>query len=312
MSIIGLNNAPTQYELFTVFNSLFQTGKDLGLADSVGMQIAMQMNAPTRTVRFNFTGSWPKIEAWKGEKTFGGLKTYKYDLTHERFQTGLVVDRDDIVDGMTGMLQASVQESGMATADFVDTKVFGMLENTTALCYDEQPFFSASHPIGESNFGGGSTASNVDTSGSTQKWYLMDLSRPLKPIIMSTLEPFQFSSRTEPTSDPVWNRLQYEYSVDGRAGFGYGLWQTAYRSNKALNWTNIDAARLSMRQLTDDRGRILRVRPTHLIVPNSLESTALELMSENVSKTASAPTSLTQAAARRLQLIVSDYLSNAT
>jgi phage major head subunit gpT-like protein len=64
-------------------------------------------------------------------------------------------------------------------------------------------------------------------------WYAMDLSRVIKPLISQVREAPDFVSRTDPASDPKFNRDEYEFGSQARGAAGYGLYFTAIRNSTA-------------------------------------------------------------------------------
>lgn len=66
--------------------------------------------------------------------------------------------------------------------------------------------------------------------------------------------------------------------VRARANVGFGLWQFAFGSKAALTAANYAAARAAMSTIKGDKGRILGIRPTVLVVPPTLEEAALKLL----------------------------------
>src|SRR5690606_29970273 len=85
-------------------------------------------------------------------------------------------------------------------------------------------------------------------------------------------------AKDNPTDERVFDQKEFRYGVDMRCNAGYGLWQLAYASKQTLNAANYAAARAAMMAMTGDGGRPLRIRPTLLVVPPSLESAALAVL----------------------------------
>jgi phage major head subunit gpT-like protein len=78
-------------------------------------------------------------------------------------------------------------------------------------------------------------------------------------------------------SDACFYEKKFVYGVDLRDAVGFGLWQTAYRSQAALNETNLIAARNAMAAYTDDEGRKLGINGKLLVVQTSMEYDAKKL-----------------------------------
>ncbi len=68
---------------------------------------------------------------------------------------------------------------------------------------------------------------NVDASGASGNpwWYLLDVTRPLKPMVYQERKKPQFVSKTDPqNSDHVFMKKECLYGVDARCNVGFGLW----------------------------------------------------------------------------------------
>ncbi|RMG60279.1 MAG: hypothetical protein D6717_00315, partial [Gammaproteobacteria bacterium] len=97
-------------------------------------------------------------------------------------------------------------------------------------------------------------------------WFLMDDSRPVKPMIFQTRKPYTFVSMTNPESDDVFMQRIFKYGVEARCAVGYGLPQLIYASREPLNATSYAAARLALASLTRPDGSPLGIRGTTLVV----------------------------------------------
>lgn len=64
----------------------------------------------------------------------------------------------------------------------------------------------------------------------TNNWYLLDTSGVLKPLILQSRMPVEFSA-LEGKSETGFMRDTYVYGIRTRYNAGYGLWQYAYGSN---------------------------------------------------------------------------------
>jgi phage major head subunit gpT-like protein len=61
-------------------------------------------------------------------------------------------------------------------------------------------------------------------------WYLLDTSRPLKPLILQKFEDIKFTAMDQDNDEGVFMRDEYRYGVSAKDNAGYGLWQLAYKS----------------------------------------------------------------------------------
>lgn len=61
-------------------------------------------------------------------------------------------------------------------------------------------------------------------------WFLLDLSRPIKPFIVQIVKDMEFVGLESPDDQNVFMRKEYLYGVDCMDNAGYALWQLAYGS----------------------------------------------------------------------------------
>lgn len=59
---------------------------------------------------------------------------------------------------------------------------------------------------------------------SDSAWYLMDLSKPIKPLVFQDRMPMEFTFMVNPNDPNVWELDQYEYGTRARYNVGYALW----------------------------------------------------------------------------------------
>jgi len=64
-------------------------------------------------------------------------------------------------------------------------------------------------------------------------WFLADLTKPVKGLVMQIRRPLEFASQDDPSDENAFMRRVYRYGVDGRHAAGYGLWQFMYGSTGA-------------------------------------------------------------------------------
>lgn len=61
-------------------------------------------------------------------------------------------------------------------------------------------------------------------------WFLLDVSRPIRPIIFQQRKAPQFVAKDNIDDDNVFFQKQFIYGADSRDNAGYGLWQLAFGS----------------------------------------------------------------------------------
>jgi phage major head subunit gpT-like protein len=244
----------------TIFNQAFDG------APSVWDLIAMLAPSSGRSVDYKWLGDFPMMREWVGDRVIKDLSAFHYEIVNKDYEATLEVDRNDIEDDQIGVYTPMIQGLGQAAKQHPDLLVFALLAAGFAtLCYDGQNFFDDDHPVGEG------TGSNLG-GGSSTPWYLMDLSRPLKPIILQRRKNPEFVSMDRPDDENVFMRKKFRYGVDDRKNVGFGLWQLAFGSKRALDTTYYPAARTAMMALKNENDVPLGIVPTHLVVPPSLEA----------------------------------------
>lgn len=61
-------------------------------------------------------------------------------------------------------------------------------------------------------------------------WFLLDISKPVKPFIYQERKSPVFVSQTNPEADDVFTRKKFKFGAEARAAGGYGFWQLAWGS----------------------------------------------------------------------------------
>ncbi len=67
-------------------------------------------------------------------------------------------------------------------------------------------------------------------AGHPTKWFLLDLSKPIKPFIIQVVKKIDFVALDNPDDLNVFMKKMFLYGVDCIDNAGYGLWQLAYGS----------------------------------------------------------------------------------
>lgn len=264
--------------LYVAFSAAFQGAFDK-VVDPQWGKIAMSVPSTTKSNEYGWLGSIPRVREWLGDRIIHALKSHGYTIRNKTFELTVGVDRDDIDDDNIGIYTPLMASLGDAFASHPDELTYGLLAlgHSTA-CYDGQNFFDTDHPVLDSE-GVETTQSNLDNnSGSGTRWYVLDCSRTLKPLIFQERKPPKFVAKTAETDDNVFNARQYIYGVDARRNVGFGLWQQAYCSRKTLDATNLQAAITAIESRLGDHGAPLGMRATTLVVPPSLRFVAKELL----------------------------------
>ncbi|MFW5490426.1 MAG: Mu-like prophage major head subunit gpT family protein [Desulfovibrio sp.] len=250
----------------TIFNQAFQGGQPQWPI------VAMQAPSDGSEEDYKWLGAFPKMREWIGERQVKNLSAFTYTIKNKPFESTISVDRDDIEDDKIGVYTPLIQGLAHEAATHPDELVFALLKSGfAATCFDGQYFFDTDHDMGGtsvSNFGGGTGT----------PWYLLDLSRPIKPLVFQIRRKPQFVEMDDPKSENVFRRKEFLYGVDDRKNVGFGLWQLAYGSKQELTPENYAAARAAMMSLKTEEDKPLGITPTHLVVPPTLESAGRKIL----------------------------------
>ena len=263
------------------FNKAFTDG--LAMAPSAWQKVATEIKSNSAVNLYGWMNNIPKMREWVGDRVLNVLKTSGYSLANKKFEDSIGVAREDIEDDNVGMYTPLFTELGRTSNEHIDESVFALLK-ANGDCFDGQNFFDVDHPIygingtTETVLG---TYSNADIDSATPtalRWYLLDCSRPLKPLIYQNRLDAKLTSMDNEADEGVFMRDEYRHGVRARRAFGYGLPQLAFASNKTLNADNYAKAKAAMANQVTDNNRKLGVRPTILVVPPQLEAAAKALI----------------------------------
>lgn len=246
--------------------------KSLETAIVLWDKLATMVPSVTAQTDYVWLSNFPQMREWMGEKVVKQLSGSSYSIRNKSYEATIEVLRDDIEDDNLGIYATQAQGVGVAARQWPDSLVFPLLKaGFSSLCYDGQYFFDVDHPVAGvsvSNYGGGSGA----------PWFLLDTTKPLKPLLFQQRKAPTFVQQTNPESDNVFMEGKFRFGVEARGNAGYGLWQLAYASKQALDATSFAAALQAMQELKNDEGVPLNVTPSILVVPPSLRSAALQLI----------------------------------
>lgn len=249
--------------LFTAIKTAFTKGlKD---TKTYWEKVATPVPSTTKEEKYAWLGEFPRMREWLGDRQIKSLAAHDYSVKNKKFEASIAIPRDDIDDDSYGVFTPLYEEMGYGAATHPDELVFGLLAaGFTNTCYDGQNFFDTDHPVGNEEIGE-SSVSNMQ-AGVGKPWFLLDVNRPLKPIIFQRRRDYAIKAMTKDDDEASFMRDEYRYGVDARVNAGFGLWQLAFGSKDTLNADNFDAAIASMMTQKSDEGRPLGVNPSLLVV----------------------------------------------
>lgn len=268
-------NKGTLSALFTGIQTAFNKGFR-GITP-LWMQVATLVPSTTKEEKYAWLGQFPRLREWIGDRQIKSIAAHDYSIKNKKFESSVAIPRDDIEDDSYGVFMPLFQEMGHAAATHPDELTFALLNaGFTTTCFDGQFFFDTDHPVGDQE-GAATSVSNMQ-AGAGAPWFLLDLSRPLKPIIFQKRRDYALKAMNQPEDEAVFMRDEYRYGIDARANVGFGFWQQAFGSKADLTQANFDLAMAAMMGFKSDEGRPLGVKPTHLVCGPSRRAEALTVV----------------------------------
>lgn len=255
-------------------------------------KICMPAPSGSRQNVYPWLGRTTKFREWLGPRVLEMLEAHGYVLVNKDFENTIGVNRNDIEDDQYGLYAPQFEQLGWDSKVHPDTLVFGLIlaaignidagsPPPATVCYDGHTFFSHLHPVGLA----GSTlpVANVDDGGSGDFWYLIDASRPVRPMIFQKRKEYTMTRMNALTDEAVFMEKVFRFGVDARVNAGWGLWQLAYASNRDLtNPANFEAAIAALRSFKTDAGLPFGTwsgtTNKFLLVPPSLEGAGRRIL----------------------------------
>ena len=288
--------------LFTAVKASFAKGRKTYVP--IWPKIATLVPSTTSVESYAWLGQFPRLREWIGDRELKKMVTHSYTLRNKKFEGTVAIPAEAIEDDQYGVYMPMMEEMGYAVETHPDEMLFALLAaGFNTLCYDKQNFFDTDHPVVNPETGTEESVSNMQ-AGSKAPWFLLDTSRPLKPLIYQRRKPYKLQTKTDSAqSDHVFMADEYVYGVDGRGEWGVGFWQQAFGSKADLTADNFKAARKSMRSLKSDEGRPLGVKPKIIVVGPSWENEAEDLFA-----TETLPGGGKNPLYRKVEIVVVDWL----
>lgn len=308
---MAMINSATLNALRVSFSKKFEEGK--AKAKPQYSQIATVVTSSGKSNTYGWLGQFPKFREWIGDRVLKSMKEHAYTVTNKSFESTVVVDRDDIADDVIGVYAPLMEEMGYGAEVFPDELCFPLLKaGFTTPCYDGQNYFDTDHPVNAEVDGSGAdtSVSNVivDVAYTGEPWFLLDVSRALKPIIYQDRTKAQFQVMDNPDDESVFMRKQFRYGTDVRANAGYGFWQMAVGVKKTLAYQSLWDAITMMKGFKADGGRPLGLGKNKLllVVPSSMEQLALQLKERE--QISDGSTTVSNELRNKFDVLVADFL----
>lgn len=274
----------TLNNLRTTVRGEFKIAFEKATAESVYKKLATEIKSSSASNTYGWLSKFPQMRKWVGDRVIKDLSEASYQIVNELYESTLGIQRTDIEDDNLGQYSTIARSMGQETSDFLDREVAKLLKNGFEnTCYDGQNFFDDEHPVYPTADGTGtaSLVSNIykktDSDDGTP-WFLLALSREIKPLIVQHRTGFELEAITDTQDNTVFMKDQYLYGIRYRGNRGYGLWQQAVASKADLDDSAFEKAYELMQSFKRDGGDPMGMRPTALVVPPSLQSAAEKIL----------------------------------
>jgi phage major head subunit gpT-like protein len=259
------------------FNAAFKRG--IGQATPAWSRVATRVPATTKEQRYGWLGKIPNVREWLGPRVVQNITESDYSIREKAWELTIGVDRDDIETDNLGIYAPLFEEMGLSAVAHPDQLVFGLLVNGFATnCYDGQFFFDTDHPVLDVDGATVLSVANTD-GGAGAPWFLLDVSRALKPVILQVRRDYgDIVAKDKVTDDNVFDLNEFRYGIDARLNVGYGFWQFAWGSKQVPDAARYATARAALLGMKGDHGRPIGVNPNLVVCGPSNEKAFRDIL----------------------------------
>ncbi|HTN30676.1 MAG TPA: Mu-like prophage major head subunit gpT family protein [Pseudomonas sp.] len=264
--------------LFRAYNTNFQRGfASMGADGALYEQFCTTVPSTTAVEVYPFLKSLPRLREWIGDRVVHSLEGGEFSIKNRKFELTEGISRDAIDDDTYGLYAPVFEEFGRSSREHPNELAVETLVNNPK-CYDGASLFG-NHIV--LNDKGKETQVSNDMGGAGAAWYVMDLTRVIKPVVFQKRRDYHFRALTDLNSDSVFTTDKFKFGVDARVNAGAGLWQLIVRSKEPFNAETYAEARARLVELKGDHGRPLALRHSHTMVPNGHEGAALRVLNNS-------------------------------
>lgn len=127
------------------------------------MPFIMETTSDGPDEEYGWLGQSPSLVEWVDERKLKALRDFEYKIPNKDYEATLQVDRNSLKDDRMGAVKVRIDDLARK-ARIHPRKLFfeAIAQGEVSLCYDGQPYFSASHEEGESG-----VQSNLQTGTGT-------------------------------------------------------------------------------------------------------------------------------------------------
>jgi phage major head subunit gpT-like protein len=160
---------------FIYFNAVIDTGLKLIGARSEFMaraaesqsaykDLATRIQSRTKEEKYRWIGAAPFPRAWGNGRLVGGLTSEPYNVSDEKYESTMEIDREEIEDDQTGQIRIRIGELAQNSESHKDYLIALLLINggTSGYnSYDGVTFFNSAHVFGENTYEPGTQSNDL-------------------------------------------------------------------------------------------------------------------------------------------------------
>ena len=216
----------------------------------VAATIATVLPSTQQVENYAWLGEHPVMKPFLDERTIAALKDYGFAIRNRKYEATIGVTRDMLEDDQTGQIALRVRSLAEAGMEHYEQLLFELIRSAeTAKCYDGQPFYSNTHPLGAG------TAGNLSTNGLTSANLQLALSAMMKRALpggeVMTVKPTHLLVPVELqwTAKEILNSGYYPDAIASGQKLATNTLQGALelvispRLGSATEWHVLDASR---------------------------------------------------------------------
>lgn len=116
------------------------------------MPFITQTTSNSNKEKYGWLGEAPQMSEWIDERKLKALNDFDYEIPNKDYEATLSVSRNDLDDDQMSGIRTRISDlATKARVSHPRKQFYNLIANGEVdLCYDGQPFFSASHEEGES------------------------------------------------------------------------------------------------------------------------------------------------------------------
>ena len=262
-------------DFFQTLSSAFDKGVAVAKPQLRGL-VSRDVPSAGDQNKYAWGGLDHSMREWVGDRHVKNPNSHNWAIVNKTYEWTMGVSRETFEDDSYGIYAIRAEDGGYAASVHSEKLIADLLvDSFSTACYDGQYMIDSDHPDAE-----GGTQSNIVAGGAGTPWFLVDASKPMRPIIFQPRRDYKFREIAGLDSEHCNKKNELLYGVDARIGAGYGLWQLIAGSLNTLDSTNFNTMRTQMMNLHSDENsdEKLGVMPTHLICAPANESAARTLL----------------------------------